>query len=193
MLMGGANTVVQLARFVAAEVHPQAERGRAISTVVLGGTVGGVLGPLLVAPASGIAERFSVAGLAGPYAAAGLFFVLGAIVVSVLLRPDPRELARALAEPNAHQAMPVAARRPLGEILRDPGIRVAMLSMLLAQGVMSMLMVISSLHMKQHDHPLSSISLVSVRSWPSSVVNFSPSAARRTTMAARPPSIPLSK
>ena len=160
MLMGGANTVVQLARFVAAEVHPQAERGRAISTVVLGGTVGGVLGPLLVTPASGIAERFSVAGLAGPYAAAGLFFVLGAIVVSVLLRPDPRELARALAEPNAHQAMPVAARRPLGEILRDPGIRVAMLSMLLAQGVMSMLMVISSLHMKQHDHPLSSISLV---------------------------------
>ena len=32
---------------------------------------------------------------------------------------------------------------------------------------------------------MSSMSFVSVRSWPSSVVNFSPSAARRTTMVGR--------
>src|SRR5690606_26489477 len=47
---GSGNASVQLGRFVAAEVTPRARRARAIATVVLGGTVGSVLGPALVAP-----------------------------------------------------------------------------------------------------------------------------------------------
>ena len=87
VLMGAANTAVQLARFVAAEVHPRAERGRAIATVVMGGTVGGVLGPLLVAPASRLAESLSFPRLSGPYAASVGFFLVGSLVVMALLRP----------------------------------------------------------------------------------------------------------
>jgi MFS family permease len=106
-----------------------------------------------------MAEWFSWPGLAGPYAASAGFLALGAVVVSILLRPDPRELAKAVAEP-VQAGTAADARRPLGEILADRGVRTAMFSMLLSQGVMSMLMVISSLHMKHHDHPLSAISLV---------------------------------
>ncbi|MFZ1629319.1 MAG: MFS transporter, partial [Anaerolineae bacterium] len=39
-LLGAANSAMQLARFAAAEVYPPQARGRAISNVVLGGTVG---------------------------------------------------------------------------------------------------------------------------------------------------------
>ncbi len=160
LLMGGANTAIQLARFVAAEVHPAAERGRAIATVVVGGTVGGVLGPLLVAPTSHIAERYGRPGLSGPYAASACFFVVGAIIVMTLLRPEPRDLARALADPGAPVTQDSRGPRPVRAILADRWVQVAMLSMLLSQGVMSMLMVISSLHMKNHQHPLGIISIV---------------------------------
>ena len=154
-LMGGANTALQLARFVAAEVHPREQRGRAISTVVLGGTVGGVLGPLLVATASRTAEGVGLPGLAGPYLVGATFFVVGTGIVLSLLRPEPRDVARELARSDAG----VAERPPrsLAIALQDGGVLAAMLSMVLAQGVMSTLMVISSLHMRAHDHTLGSI------------------------------------
>jgi MFS family permease len=160
VLMGAANTAVQLARFVAAEVHPRAERGRAIATVVMGGTVGGILGPLLVAPTSRVAESLGLPRLAGPYAASVGFFLAGSLMVMALLRPEPRDLALALNEPGPLPRSDGPAARAVRDILRDQGVQVAMLSMLLAQGVMSTLMVISPLHMIGHQHPLGSISAV---------------------------------
>jgi MFS family permease len=50
VLVGMARSAVDLGRFVAAEVHLAAKRGRAISNVVLGSTVGAIFGPLLVGP-----------------------------------------------------------------------------------------------------------------------------------------------
>jgi len=50
VLMGAASAAMQLGRFAAAEVHRPESRGRAISNVVIGGTVGSVVGPLLVGP-----------------------------------------------------------------------------------------------------------------------------------------------
>ena len=48
VLMGITNAAVVLGRFAAAEVNPPEKRGAAISNVVLGGTFGAILGPLLV-------------------------------------------------------------------------------------------------------------------------------------------------
>jgi MFS family permease len=156
VLMGAANTALQQARFVAAEVHPAAERGRAIATVVLGGTVGGILGPLVVGPSSRWAERLAVPGLAGPYGASLLFFIVAALVVSALLRPEPRDIALS----SRNDPGPPVAARPLLRLLADRGVQSVMLSMFVAQGTMSMLMVISSLHMQTHHHSLGSISVM---------------------------------
>jgi len=160
VMMGGANTAVQLGRFVAAEVHPRAERGRAIATVVMGGTVGGILGPLLVAPAAHGALERGLPELLGPYVASLAFFAVGALVVGTMLRPEPRDLALAMEPDGAVTTAEPETARPLGTILRDRWVQVAMLSMVIAQGVMSMLMVISSLHMKDHQHSLGAISAV---------------------------------
>jgi MFS family permease len=156
-LMGAANSALQLARFMAGEVHRIEERGRAISTVVLGGTVGAVLGPSLVAPMSALAVSLGGPPLAGPYAASAAFFSLGAVLVAALLWPDPRDLARQI---HRATAAPAAAGRTVGEILADPGVRIAGLTMAIAQVVMVMLMVITSLHMSHHHHALSSIAAV---------------------------------
>lgn len=156
-LMGAANSALQLARFMAGEVHRMEERGRAISTVVLGGTVGAVLGPALVAPMSVLATSLGGPPLAGPYAASAGFFSLGAVLVIVLLWPDPRDLAK---EVHSGSALDAPSRRTVSEILRDRGVRVAGLTMAIAQVVMVMLMVITSLHMSHHHHDLSSIAAV---------------------------------
>ncbi len=156
-LMGAANSELQLARFMAGEVHRLEERGRAISTVVLGGTVGAVLGPTLVAPMSTLATSLGGPPLAGPYAASAAFFSLGAVLVALLLWPDPRDLARQVHRSAASSASTV---RSVREILGDPGVRIAGLTMAIAQVVMVMLMVITSLHMSHHHHALSSIAAV---------------------------------
>jgi MFS family permease len=89
-----------------------------------------------------------------------VFFALGAAVVTALLRPEPRDLALAMESATSDGGSSGPAARPVREILRDRWVQVAMLSMLLAQGIMSMLMVISSLHMKGHQHSLGAISAV---------------------------------
>lgn len=160
-LMGMANSALQLGRFVAAEVSPADARGRAISTVVLGGTVGAVLGPFLSGPAGGAARRLGHDELAGPYAASALLFLAVVILLALRLRPEPRELARLLGAASPLQAAAdPQQRRPLAEILRVRDVRFAIVSLVSAQAVMTMLMVITSVHMKQHHHELPSISLV---------------------------------
>jgi len=67
VLMGMARASADLGRFAAAEVHLPAERGRAISNVVVGGTVGSVVGPLLVGPTGHWALGVGFPELAGPY------------------------------------------------------------------------------------------------------------------------------
>ncbi|MEZ4455153.1 MAG: MFS transporter [Gemmatimonadales bacterium] len=158
-LLGGANNAVQQSRFVAAEVHPRPERGRAIATVVLGGTVGGILGPLCVAPMSRLAESIGTADLSGPYWASVVFFAIGFVVVALGLRPEPRDLAMALEAETTGAAGVAHPVRPVREILGDRLVLAAIVSMVLAQGLMSTLMVISSLHMRDHAHSLGRISV----------------------------------
>jgi len=159
--MGMAYSALQLGRFVAAEVSPPAARGRAIATVVLGSTVGAVFGPFLVAPAGGLARRFGFDELSGPYAASAIAFATVVTLLFLRLRPEPRELAiqvAALHLTDPH--LPAGQRRPLREILALPDARVAIAALVIGQAVMVMLMVITSVHMKEHDHALSSIALV---------------------------------
>ncbi len=158
--LGFARSASGLSRFIAAEVNLPAVRGRAIAYVVLGGTVGAVGGPLLVAPSSQWALAAGLPELAGPFAAGLGLYLLGTLTVWLGLRPEPQTIARQLAE-----AVPVAERpsetpRPLGEILRQPAVIAAILSISLSQMVMIGVMGITSLHMRHHDHPFTAISLV---------------------------------
>jgi len=158
LLMGMAQSAIQLGRFVAAEVHAPADRGRAISRVVVGATVGAVFGPLAVGPAGTMAGRAGIEPLAGPYAVSAMLFLLVAVVLGLFLRPDPRELGRRV-ESAASTAVPVAPRALAG-IFRDPLAALAVATMVCGQLVMVMLMVITSVHMAHHHHPLSSIAAV---------------------------------
>jgi len=158
-LMGAANAAMQLGRFAAAEVHLPAERGRAISTVVLAGTIGAIFGPLLVGPVGQGAQRLGLDELVGPYGASLALFVCAAAVILVRLRPDPRDVGRELARLHPETTPYHGPTRSIAAILREPAVLVAMAAMVFGQLTMVMLMVITSLHMKGHHHPLTAISL----------------------------------
>ncbi len=160
VFLGLAQAAMQLGRFAAADVHTAEARGRAIANVVLGGTLGAVVGPLLVGPSSAWAESMELNSLSGPYLAGFSFFLAGGFILLIGLRPEPLQIARELdQEAGLPDHMP-AAPENLGRILRRPGVVVAVLSMIVGQLVMVMLMVITSLYMKNLGHSLTDVSVV---------------------------------
>jgi len=159
VMMGITNAAVVLGRFAAAEVNPPAQRGAAISNVVLGGTFGAVFGPLLVGPMGTFAHSLGMDELAGAYIATLALFAIASVVVLIGLRPDPRDLGRELAARYPEET-PHGATRPLLEIFRQPAALTAVTAMVLGQVVMVAIMVITSLHMRGHNHNLRDISAV---------------------------------
>jgi MFS family permease len=160
IFMGVANAAVQLGRFAAAEVNRPEHRGRAISNVVIGGTVGSVIGPFVAGPAGVFVKPFTGDELAGAYFVSLILFAIAAVVVFIGLRPDPREIGKEVAEKFPETITGSGAVRSVLEILRQPAARVAVISMVLGQMVMVLVMVITSLHMRDHNHMLGDISIV---------------------------------
>jgi MFS family permease len=158
--MGIANAAVQLGRFAAAEVNPPDQRGRAISNVVIGGTIGSVVGPFVAGPAGQLIKPFAGDELAGAYLVAMVLFAAGALVVFVGLRPDPREIGRQVAALFPQSTDSAGPARSIPVIFRQPAAAVALLAMVLGQMVMVLVMVITSLHMRDHNHMLGDISIV---------------------------------
>jgi MFS family permease len=162
ILMGITNAAVVLGRFAAAEVNLPEKRGAAISNVVLGGTFGAVVGPLLVGPMGDFVRTFGLDELAGAYLATLVLFVISAVVVFIGLRPDPLDLGKQVAaqHPELAPASFNGQARSMFEIFRQPAALVAVSAMALGQVVMVAIMVITSLHMRNHQHNLRDISAV---------------------------------
>jgi MFS family permease len=158
--LGLAQSAMQLGRFAAAEVNPAEKRGQAIANVVLGGTVGSIVGPLLVGPAGSLATRAGIDELVGPYGAGLVLFIIAATIVFIWLRPDPLQVAKELATQDQSIKQSSQSLRTVSDILRKPGVFVAIIAMVIGQVVMVMVMVITSLHMKALGHALTDISLV---------------------------------
>ena len=158
-VMGSGHAAFRLSRFTAAEVNPRARRGRAVATVVLGGTVGSVLGPLLVTPSARLTTYLGLGELAGPYLVGALLFAAGALVMILFLRPEPKLIAQ-LVDANEDDGAPAAPARSLSRLFQDPGVRTAVLITIGSYVVMVMVMGMTSLHMFDHAHGLESISLV---------------------------------
>lgn len=172
MFLGAGRATLDQARYAAAELNPPDRRGRALSSVIFGGTIGAVLGPALVAPASGIAASLGVEPLAGPFFATALLIVVAGVVIFVLLSMDLKGIAarviglhttnNLLRTTRAQKPVePEASRRvAVMDLLTNRNARIAMSAMICAQATMVMMMAIVSLHMTHNNHDLSEVSLV---------------------------------
>ena len=117
MLLFGGGTAANLqARYTAVDLAEPARRGRQLSLIVWATTIGAVAAPNFAALADRVTTGWGLPPLAGPFAFSAAAFVLAAVVLLGLLRPDPLLTARRLAaaeEPAADAtATAVAAEAP---------------------------------------------------------------------------------
>jgi MFS family permease len=157
-LFGVSNTSNLLARYAAADITPAAQRGRAMGLIVWGSTVGSILGPNLMTPAvhAGALLGLSPVGSAFLISVGG--YGLAALLIEVLLRPDPLAIARQLETTSVLGAPPAPARR-LGAILREPRVRIAFGSLMAGQLVMIGTTSTSPVYLHDHGHQVGTIGL----------------------------------
>ncbi len=158
--IGAMRAGTLMSRFVAAEVSAPEVRGRAISIVVWAGTVGAVLGPLLVAPSSAWATSLGFNELTGPILIGVPLIGLASMVTFAGLRPEPAKLARLVEEAGPRPKVAPQGTRALSQLIRVPGVYTAVITVALAQAVMVTLMGITALYMRDLGHSLGDISVV---------------------------------
>ncbi|MBX0331564.1 MFS transporter [Oscillochloris sp. ZM17-4] len=158
--LGLARGITDQSRYAAADAVPLSQRARAISTVVFASTVGAVGGPALVDPLGKLALSLGIPELAGPMIGGAVLFAIAGALIMLLLHPDPRSVAIRMAQDTPVGHADHGPGRSMGEVLRTPVARTALTAMVLGQGVMVMVMGVTSVYMRQHGHELGDISLV---------------------------------
>lgn len=165
-LFGASTTANSQSRYAATDLSPAERRGRHLSWVVWATTIGSVLGPNLVGPGKRLADVLGIPPLAGAWALSMLSFVLAALLLQLLLRPDPLLLSRRVhaAEPEEQAAPPTARRGNVAEGLRLIRVTPAALwgTVVLTVGhvVMVAVMVMTPLHMRHGQAEIELIGLV---------------------------------
>lgn len=144
-------------RYAAADIVAPERAANAISTLVFAGTVGAVLGPLLIAPSERFAAGLSIPALSGPYVISSSLSFVAFAIIYVFLRPDPGLISR---RRDALLEQPSEGGRTIRQIFADPTVQLAVLSLGISQLVMTMIMVITPLHMQHEQHATESISWV---------------------------------
>lgn len=144
VIAGYYNASAGLYRFAATELVAPAFKERAISWVLAGGILGGVVGPQL----ANLTRDMLPVPFAGAYAALVVVAVMSLVVISFI--PFPPLPLPSAAQPG----------RPLREIARQPVFIAAVTACALGYGVMSLLMTATPIAMAQCQHPFSSAALV---------------------------------
>ena len=163
ILFGAGRASAEQSRFVAGELFPEAERARMMGRVIFAGTIGAVVGPMLVAPSGQFMDGRGFHPDMGVWAVAFAFCTLAALITLFMLRPDPGTIARAISsaeEAAEKEASPQQSARSVRTLLMLPQVQLAVMAVVISQVTMVVLMVMTPLHMDHHHYPRESISLV---------------------------------
>lgn len=158
LLVGAASASNYQIRFAAIDLSDDEHRSRDLSLVVWAGTIGAVVGPNLLGFSGSLGHRLGLPELTGPYLTASVTLAAGALVLWLLLRPDPYLAAREASTVAAHD------RRRLKDSL--PLLRTSRHSMLAIQAIvighfaMVSIMVMTPVHMSHDAIALRIIGLV---------------------------------
>jgi len=132
LLYGVFNAYGQYYRFAAADTAPPDYRATAISLVLAGGLVGGVIGPA--------SSRLTVELLQPKFLAAYIGLIVFVLAATLLLQ--------FIRIPNPTAAERAASGRPLREVAAQPKFIVAVLSAAIGYGVMNFLMTSTPIAMQ---------------------------------------------
>jgi MFS family permease len=158
-LVGSASAAGYQARFAAIDLATKESRAKQLSFVVWGSTVGAVVGPNLMDPAGGLAEKFGLPRLVGPYMISAVTLALATLVIQLFLRPDPFLTAQKNLEAvaGAHRK---STREALAHIRSNSSALFAIAAIAIGHIAMVSVMVMTPVHMKHVDVTLRIIGFV---------------------------------
>ncbi|NUP17300.1 MAG: MFS transporter, partial [Streptomyces sp.] len=157
---GAASSANLQARFAAADLAEPERRARAISLVVWATTIGAVLGPNIAAPAGRSVTGLGIPAAAGPFLWAAGIFLISAVVVAVLLRPDPLLTARALEPADEQSPAARSLRSGLTAVAASPRARLAVVTVAVAHTAMVSVMSMTPVDLAHHGAGIDLIGLV---------------------------------
>lgn len=157
---GAASSANLQARFAAADLAEPDRRARAISLVVWATTIGAVLGPNIAAPAGRSVTGLGIPATAGPFLWAAGIFLVSALVVAVLLRPDPLLTARALAPAEEGSPAARSLRAGMAAVAASPRARLAVVAVAVAHTAMVSVMSMTPVALAHHGAGIDLIGLV---------------------------------
>ncbi|MEV8239004.1 MFS transporter [Microbacterium testaceum] len=140
-LIGAGNAGTLQSRFAATDLATTARRGRDLATVVWATTVGGVVGPLLLAPGELVGASVGMPRLTGAYLFSFAAQVCAFALYVLVLRPDPLLLAQRLDREKA------AAVAEIPEADRPGLARFAMLAVAASHVTMASVMAMTPVHL----------------------------------------------
>jgi MFS family permease len=157
-LFGIANTSNLLARYAAADLSTGAERGRAMGLIVWGSAAGSIIGPNLMGLAVQVGRPLGLSPAGSAFLISVAGYGLALLVTQALLRPDPLTIARQVDARASVSALTDRARS-LVEILRDPRVRVALVTLMTSQLVMIGTTSTSPVYLHDQGHGVGTIGL----------------------------------
>jgi MFS family permease len=165
MLTGGGQTAGLQSRYAATDLALPETRGRSLATVVWATTGGSVLGPNHATPMGNLAERVGVPRLAGPYMLTVVVFVIAAVLVATLLRPDPlivarEHPARSTGAPGLGPARHASIVEAVALVRGIPAAYLGFLAMAIGQAVMVAVMSMTPVHLQHGEASLKIIGFV---------------------------------
>jgi len=158
IFFGVAQTSNLLARYTAADVTPVAQRGRAMGLIIWGSTAGSIIGPSLMGLAVDVGRPLGLSAASSAFLISLASFALASLVIEALLRPDPLLIARQL-QARVSVSTLAARARAIGEIFRDPRVRIALGTLMTSQLVMIGTTSTSPVHLHDHGHRVGTIGL----------------------------------
>lgn len=140
-MIGAGNAATLQSRFAATDLSTTDRRGRDLATVVWATTVGGVVGPLLLAPGELLGASIGMPRLTGAYLFSLLAQACAFALYVLVLRPDPLLLAQRLDRERA------PTDRASSEVDRPRIARFAMLAVAASHVTMAAVMAMTPVHL----------------------------------------------
>ncbi|MGH3361197.1 MAG: MFS transporter [Nocardioides sp.] len=159
-MLGSSTAANSGARYAATDLAPAETRARALSVVVWATTIGAVAGPNLTGLSSAVARRLGIPELTGPFVIASVGMLAAAIVIGVLLRPDPLLTARAVAGKSDVVVGSTSWGRVVAAVRAHPALGAAVAGLAGAHAAMVGVMVMTPLHMEHGGAELRIIGIV---------------------------------
>lgn len=160
LLIYGAGTATNLqARYAGTDLANNKQRATAISTTMVMTTFGAVAGPNLVEIMGQVATSIGVPALAGPFILSATAFILAGLVLFIMLRPDPLEIAKRI-EAHKQKYEQNNKKESYNKEINKRGLTVGATVMVLTQIVMVAIMTMTPVHMKHHGHGLAEVGIV---------------------------------